>query len=137
MLWGLLLGEVGAALGDTHEVTAARLLAAVRRGAEKIQRVGGAELGDKTMLDALFPFVDACDTQLRPGAALAEAWGRAAAVAVQAGEATASLLPKVGRARPLAERSVGTADAGATSMGLVLTAVGEVLIEACPEGPHQ
>jgi dihydroxyacetone kinase len=39
-------------------------------------------------------------------------------------------VPKIGRARPLAERSVGTPDPGAISMGLILTAVGEVLAAA-------
>jgi len=39
-------------------------------------------------------------------------------------------VPKVGRARPLAERSVGTPDPGATSMGLVLTAAGDALRDA-------
>jgi dihydroxyacetone kinase len=130
ILWGIFLSAIGASLGDTDEVTTKRVSAAVRHGAETIQRVGKAELGDKTMLDALFPFLDALDARLNAGAALAEAWQDAAATAVEAAEATAPLVPKVGRARPLAERSVGTPDAGATSMGLVLTAVGHMLGDA-------
>jgi dihydroxyacetone kinase len=79
------------------------------------------------MLDALLPFVDDLDSRLAEGASLESAWTEAARTAVAAAVATASLVPKVGRARPLAERSVGTPDAGATSMGIVLTAVGPVL----------
>lgn len=131
MLWGLLLSALGSSLGDTGAVSGPRLAAAVRVGANRLQQVGKAELGDKTMLDALFPFVDALDARLSAGDALSEAWRSAAATAVDAAEATASLVPKVGRARPLAERSVGTPDPGATSMGLILTAVGEVLAEGC------
>lgn len=51
-----------------------------------------------------------------------------------AADATAELTPKIGRARPLAERSAGTADPGAVSMGLIVTAIGEVLAEDVPEG---
>jgi len=133
ILWGILLSAIGSALGDVDEVTPDRFATAVRRGAESIQTAGKAELGDKTMLDALFPFVDALEAGLASGATLVEAWRAAAATAVEAAEATASLVPKIGRARPLAERSVGTPDAGATSMGLVLTAVGNVLADKPPD----
>ena len=75
--------------------------------------------------------VDELDARLGDGDGLAAAWNAAAEKAVEAGKATADLTPKIGRARPLAERSVGTPDAGATSMGLVVTAVGEVLSESC------
>ncbi|WP_146009053.1 DAK2 domain-containing protein, partial [Zhihengliuella halotolerans] len=49
------------------------------------------------------------------------AWSAAAAAATAAAEATASLRPALGRARPLAEKSVGTPDAGATSLSLIVT----------------
>jgi dihydroxyacetone kinase len=127
ILWGIFLGAIGVSLGDTDEVTAERLCQAVRHGAETMQRIGKAQPGDKTMLDALLPFVDDLDSRLAEGASLESAWTEAARTAVAAAAATTSLVPKVGRARPLAERSVGTPDAGATSMGMILTAVGSVL----------
>jgi dihydroxyacetone kinase len=127
ILWNLLLDGIGQALGNTEEVTPAGLAAACRAGAAKLQEFGQAELGDKTMLDALFPFVDTLDEQVGRGQDLATAWQQAAATAVQAAEATAGLTPKIGRARPLAERSVGTPDPGAVSLGLIVTAVGAVL----------
>ncbi len=133
ILWGIFLSAIGASLGEVEPVTGERLARAVRQGAERVQRLGKAELGDKTMLDALLPFVDALDAGLADGRALADAWSAAAETAVKAAEATAALTPRIGRARPLAERSVGTPDAGATSMGLVLTAVGGVLsATTCP-----
>jgi dihydroxyacetone kinase len=130
LLWGVALTAVGTELGNTDEVTAPRLLQAVRAGAATIQRVGKAGRGDKTMLDALLPFVDELGRRLDDGAGLPDAWQAAAAVAVDAAEQTAALRARVGRARPLAERSVGTPDAGAVSMGLVLTAAGTALAEA-------
>ncbi|MYW72720.1 DAK2 domain-containing protein, partial [Pseudonocardia sp. SID8383] len=54
-------------------------------------------------------------------------WTAAAATATTAAGATADLRPRIGRARPLAEKSVGTPDAGATSLGLIVTAVADVL----------
>ena len=127
ILWGLLLEGVGKGLGNTEAVTARRLADAVQESAQHLQGFSKAELGDKTMLDALFPFVDTLVGQVDAGASVSEAWQSAADACRTAAEATASLIPKIGRARPLAERSVGTPDPGAISLGLIVTAVGDVL----------
>ena len=127
ILWGLLLDGVGRELGNTEPVTAAGLAQAVQSSAERLQTFSKAELGDKTMLDALFPFTAALTEQVKAGTDLAPAWQAAARICVEAAAATASLSPKIGRARPLAERSVGTPDPGAVSLGLIVTAIGDVL----------
>ena len=76
------------------------------------------------MLDALIPFVGALEQQISTGADRSPRRGRAAAeISEQAARATADLRPRIGRARPLAERSVGTPDAGAVSMALCLRTV--------------
>jgi D-erythrulose 4-kinase len=108
-------------------VTAQRLADAVQGSAQHLQGFSKAELGDKTMLDALFPFVDTLIEQVDAGSSISEAWRSAADACRSAAEATASLVPKIGRARPLAERSVGTPDPGAISLGLIVTAIGDVL----------
>jgi dihydroxyacetone kinase len=126
ILWGILLTSAGVSLGDTEAVTPSRLAAAVRHGAETVQRVGKAQVGDKTLLDALFPFVTSFESGVAAGRPVAEAWAAAAAAAVQAAATTANLVARMGRARPLAERSLGTPDPGAVSMGIVLTAAGDV-----------
>ena len=130
ILWGLLLEGVGKGLGNTEAVTAERLAEAVQSSARHLQGFSKAELGDKTMLDALFPFVDTLVGQVGAGASISNAWRSAAEACRNAAEATASLVPKIGRARPLAERSVGTPDPGAISLGLIVTAIGDVLSEA-------
>ena len=127
ILWGVLLDGIGQGLGNTDEVTTARTVQAVRSAVAKLQTFSKAEPGDKTMLDALFPFVDTLESEVQGGADLGAAWRRAAEVAVQAAEDTAALTPRIGRARPLAERSIGTPDPGAVSLGLIVTAVGKVL----------
>ena len=130
ILWGLLLEGVGKGLGNREKVTAQRLADAVQNSAKNLQGFSKAELGDKTMLDALFPFVDTLVGKVDAGASIADAWRSAADACRTAAEATASLVPKIGRARPLAERSVGTPDPGAISLGLIVTAIGDVFGDA-------
>jgi D-erythrulose 4-kinase len=135
ILWGLLLEGVGKGLGNTEAVTSKRLADAVQGSAKHLQGFSKAELGDKTMLDALFPFVDTLVGQVDAGASIPDAWRSAADACRTAAEATASLVPKIGRARPLAERSVGTPDPGAISLGLIVTAIGDVFGEAEAAAP--
>ena len=130
ILWGLLLEGVGKGLGNTEAVTSERLAGAVQSSAQHLKAFSKAELGDKTMLDALFPFVDTLVGQVDAGVSISQAWRSAAEACRTAAEATASLVPKIGRARPLAERSVGTPDPGAVSLGLIVTAIGDVLGDA-------
>ncbi|MDP9735147.1 dihydroxyacetone kinase family protein [Curtobacterium sp. 260] len=130
VLWGAALESFGRALGDDRETYGPTdVVAAAQAFADSIVHLGGAARGDKTLLDALLPFVDQLRSSVDDGVDLPAAWRTAARVAVEQAEATADLRPKVGRARPLAEKSVGTPDAGATSMGMVLTRIGEVLAD--------
>jgi dihydroxyacetone kinase len=131
VLWGAALAALGARLGDDAEtITPSDVAAAVRAGLEAITTLGKASVGDKTMLDALVPFVDRLERETAAGAELAEAWEQAAADAEQAAQATADLKPKVGRARPLAERSLGTPDAGALSLALCVRTAATVLAQS-------
>jgi D-erythrulose 4-kinase len=135
ILWGVLLEGVGKGLGNTEAVTSKRLADAVQGSAKHLQGFSKAELGDKTMLDALFPFVDTLVGQVDAGASISDAWRSAADACRTAAKETASLVPKIGRARPLAERSVSTPDPGAISLGLIVTAIGDVLGEAETAAP--
>ncbi|MWV59723.1 dihydroxyacetone kinase family protein [Rathayibacter sp. VKM Ac-2754] len=127
-LWGAALDAVGAALGDIERPTAESVLAGVE-GARTAILAFGATPGDKTMVDSLVPFADVLGAQVDAGAPLAEAWRDAALACTGAAAATAQLLPKMGRARPHAEKSLGTPDAGAHSLALIVTAIGAVLAE--------
>ncbi|RYJ31853.1 dihydroxyacetone kinase [Streptomyces sp. L-9-10] len=126
-LWGVLLHAVGAALGDTGAPTAGTVAGGVSEASAAVRRLGGAEVGDKTMVDVLVPFADTLAAAVADGAALTAAWDRAATAAEEAAKATAGLVPRVGRARPHAERSLGTPDAGAHSLALIVRAVHGVL----------
>ena len=123
VLWGALLTALGARLGDTAGPEAASIVAGLRDGYDALIRLGGAAPGDKTMLDALLPFIETLDQRIADGEPWLEGWRHAAERATDAAAATATLRPKVGRARPLAERSVGTPDAGATSLAMCARSV--------------
>ena len=117
-IWGLGLLAASRALSDETAVTADQVRLAAEQALESVMALGGAKPGDKTLVDAFAPFVASLSADIRGGTALAEAWQRAAAVASQAADETALLLPRLGRARPLAERSLGHPDAGAVSFAL-------------------
>jgi dihydroxyacetone kinase len=101
--------------------------AALQASRTELERLGKATLGDKTMLDVLIPFADAFSSAAARGSDLVNGWREASDVARDAAESTASLTPKVGRARPLAARSVGHRDPGAVSLSLAIDAVGTTI----------
>jgi dihydroxyacetone kinase len=130
ILWGIFISAIGNALGNTEKVDAEKLYGALELATETLVNKSKAKLGDKTMLDTLLPFIDSLDEELGNGKNMAEAWKHASEIAQKCADATAALSPKIGRARPLAERSVGTPDPGAVSMALIIKVVGEVISKA-------
>ncbi|MDH2444672.1 dihydroxyacetone kinase family protein [Amnibacterium sp. CER49] len=132
-LWGAALRALGTSLGDDAAPSAERVAEAVAAARDAVTRFGKAEVGDKTLVDALVPFTDSLAAHVGNGEALAVAWRAAAADATAAAEATADLLPRLGRARPHVEKSRGTPDPGAVSLAQTLTAVTAVLAEGGDE----
>ncbi len=126
-LWGAGLIAAGTALGNAESYGPSEVAAAVSAFATAIRELGGAQPGDKTMVDALVPFVETLERSTEAGTDLASALSDAAAAAVRAARATADLRPKLGRARPLAEKSVGHADPGATSFARIAAALSDAL----------
>ena len=126
-LWGVILNAVAARLGDAGTPDAAAVAAGVAEGLRGVQEYGRAEVGDKTLVDALVPFAATLQAGAREGERLRDAWASAAASATDAAAATADLLPRMGRARTHGEHSVGTPDPGAISLALIATALGELL----------
>lgn len=129
-LWGMALRAVGDAVGDTNAPDAEAVAAGVTGAAAAIMDFGKAKPGDKTLVDVLVPFRDALASGVDAGQSLTDAWGTAATVAQQAAEDTAQLLPLMGRARPHAEKSLGTPDAGAVSMALIVRAIHNTFADA-------
>ena len=86
-------------------------------------------LGDKTMVDALAPALDALDAALAAGEPLADALRAASAAADEGRDATVPLVARKGRASYLGERSAGHQDPGATSTALLVAAAATGLVE--------
>jgi D-erythrulose 4-kinase len=126
-LWGVALRRVGQAVGDTAKPTPEVMAAALHAGRDGICDFGGAELGDKTLVDVLIPLDLAYSAAVADGASVTTAWGIAADAAEQAALATKDLLPRMGRARPHAEKSLGTPDAGAVSLSMVARTIHHTL----------
>ncbi|TDL34007.1 dihydroxyacetone kinase family protein [Arthrobacter nitrophenolicus] len=128
-LWGMALRAVGDAVGDSKAPDAGAVAAGIAGAAAAIMDFGKAKPGDKTLVDVLVPFRDALASAVGAGKSLTEAWAAAAMTAEQAAEDTAQLLPLMGRARPHAEKSLGTPDAGAVSMALIIRAIHNTLTD--------
>jgi len=127
-IWGAALRALAAELGDTDKPAAGSVGAGVQAAKNAILGFG-AVVGDKTMVDSLVPFAETLSREIDGGARLADAWTVAAEASTAAAAATADLLPKMGRARPHAEKSLGTPDAGAHSLALIVTRLSRVLKE--------
>lgn len=123
-LWGAGLQAMAYALAADGAITPNDLAGGFRAALEQIVRLGGAKPGDKTLVDALDPFVASFAADIAQGSALPGAWARAVTRAESAARATADIAARLGRSRVLGERSIGTADPGATSMALCLRALG-------------
>ncbi|MFH8801974.1 dihydroxyacetone kinase subunit DhaL [Streptomyces sp. NPDC017936] len=114
-LYGTLLRRTGKALGDAAEVSEEQFAEALRAGVDAVMQLGGAAPGDKTMIDALVPAVDA----------LGDGFGAARSAAEQGAVATTPLQARKGRASYLGERSIGHQDPGATSSALLVAGLTE------------
>lgn len=121
-LYGTLFLRMGTSAGERTELDAAGFAAALRAGLEGVLARGKAQLGDKTMVDALTPALDALDAALADGAGLGDALRAAAAAADKGSDDTVPLVARKGRASYLGERSAGHRDPGATSTALLLNA---------------
>ena len=127
-LWGNGLRSASTALDDQTRPDGAQGVAAVEAARDLVLTFGKAQRYDKTLLDALLPFVDTLSESVQRGQPISTAWSAAAEVATAEAAATAELSPKIGRSRVLAERSQGHPDPGAISMAMILTVVGPHLV---------
>jgi dihydroxyacetone kinase-like protein len=124
-LYGSFFLQLGNATAGKSDIDVAEFAAAMDNGIARVQGLGKAEAGDKTMLDALFPaqaaLHHAADAGENPSAAL----GAAAEAAEEGMRATIPLVARKGRASYLGDRSAGHQDPGATSTSLLLKAAAD------------
>ena len=123
LLGSLFMGMAGA-VGDVSDMDGALLADMFKAGLTQLQAITTAKVGDKTMMDALIPAVEAMESAAA-GDVPAAVLDKAAAAAAAGAEATKNMRAKFGRARNLGERSLGHQDPGATSMSMFLRGMAE------------
>jgi phosphoenolpyruvate---glycerone phosphotransferase subunit DhaL len=119
-LYGTLFLQMGMASAGREELDLAGWTAALEAGVKGVQARGKAEPGDKTMVDALVPALEALRAAGGEGSGLTDALRRSADAAEEGMRATIPLEARRGRASYLGPRSVGHQDPGATSTQLLL-----------------
>ena len=126
-LYGTFFLRFAGATGPAIELDIEALAMALDAGLTGIMERGKAESGDKTMVDALSPAVDAMEAVIKSGGDLAAAVTSARDAAAAGRDATIPLVARKGRASYLGERSAGHLDPGAASMSLLFDALAEEL----------
>ena len=126
-LYGTFFLRFAGTAGPTIELDAEGLDMALRAGLAGIVERGKAEAGDKTMVDALSPALDAMEAVIKSGGDLDAAVTAARDAAAAGRDATVPLVARKGRASYLGERSAGHMDPGAASMSLLFDALADEL----------
>jgi dihydroxyacetone kinase-like protein len=119
-LYGTFFLQMGNAAAGRSELDLAGWTGALDAGLHGVVARGKAEVGDKTMVDALTPAVDALHEAQAQGVDVAAALQRSASAAQEGMERTVDLVARKGRASYLGPRSAGHQDPGATSSYLLL-----------------
>jgi len=125
-LYGTAFMQAGMAVTGKYELEGEDLLAALDAALKGVIMRGRANLGDKTMVDAITPAVNAMRETLENGANTAKALEQATAAAEKGMKDTIPMLAKKGRASYLGERSIGHQDPGATSSYLLIRTMAEI-----------
>ena len=126
-IWGILLGSMATSLSQATSMSARSVSDALIYAATNVQDIGGARLGDKTLVDVLTPFSESFALCVDRGRTVGQAWQESSLEADLNAKKTANLVPKIGRAKNHAERGIGVPDAGAISLALLVARVGKIL----------
>jgi phosphoenolpyruvate---glycerone phosphotransferase subunit DhaL len=122
-IWGTAFLRASAAVKGQTEISGADAVAMLRSAITGIMARGNAELGDKTLLDALAPVTDTIEAGLAAGDDTGDIVSAAASTARAAADATTPMIAKRGRAAYTGERSIGSPDPGAVAVAVILEAV--------------
>ncbi len=124
-MYGTAFLRAATAVGEAQGLDGPAVAGALRAGLEGVAARGRAVTGDKTMIDALSPAVEAAEAAADAGDDPAKVLAAAADAAEQGAQATVPLVARKGRASYLGERSAGHLDPGARSTALLLAAFAE------------
>lgn len=119
LLGAFVLGMAAALTEEVPYLDCRRLAAAFEAGLNAVRQHTKAQLGDKTMMDALIPAVQAFSKAAQGGREIVDALEDAARAANAGAEVTANMIARYGRARSLGEKTRGHHDPGAASIALL------------------
>lgn len=125
-LYGTAFMQAGMAVAGKHELVAGDILAAIEAALQGVMMRGKGKPGEKTMIDAIDPAIQAMREALENGAGTEEVLEKATAAAEQGMKDTIPMLAMKGRASYLGERSIGHQDPGATSSYLLIRTMYEM-----------
>ena len=118
-LLGSFLMGLGNGLSEQETIDCPTLAAMFEAGLAGVRRQSKAQIGDKTMMDALLPAIDAIRQASDDGKSIKDALQKAAEAAENGAISTKEFKARFGRAKNLGERTIGFQDPGATSMALI------------------
>lgn len=122
-LWGTAFLRASAAAKGHGAIDGAAAVAMLRAATDGIKARGNADLGDKTLLDALIPATDELERRIQSGADAAQARAAFANTARECADATRELEARRGRASYSGKRSIGSPDAGAVAVAVIIERV--------------
>jgi dihydroxyacetone kinase-like protein len=128
-LYGKLFKSMGKIISDHEEIDAGLFLEALVKAKEGMTVLTPAKVGDKTLVDALYPAIDAFKEAVDGGGGFGGALLVMKSAAEQGRDATEDMVAKLGRSSRLGERSRGVIDAGAASCALLLGVMADSIIE--------
>jgi dihydroxyacetone kinase phosphoprotein-dependent L subunit len=128
-IWGTGFLRAGATAGTVTELRPDQVVAMLRAAIEGVKARGHSDVGDKTLLDAIVPATDAIEAHIASGEDAAAVLRAGATTAREQAEATKSMQAMRGRASYTGERSIGSLDAGAVAVAVML----EALADGWPE----
>jgi dihydroxyacetone kinase-like protein len=126
-LYGKIFKAMGKTFRDQEQIDADLFGDALTRVKVEMEALSPARIGDKTLVDALFPAIDAYGQTLDEGGSFADSLAAMKQAAEAGRDATEGMVAKIGRSSRLGERSRGVIDAGAASCALLLGAMAETL----------
>lgn len=129
-LYGSMFLAMGEAAGAHAEIDAATFLAMLTAARDAVLDIGGAQPGDKTLLDCLCPAVAAFESKCAVGATFSDCLAALQRAAEQGCDSTRDMVARIGRASRLGERSRGVLDAGAASCCLILCSLASTAASA-------
>jgi phosphoenolpyruvate---glycerone phosphotransferase subunit DhaL len=129
-LWGVALRRAGKVLEGLEDVSLEAFSEALRLGLEAVTELGAAELGEKTMVDALEPAVRALLEAKTQGLTLVQAANMAWRAAEDGAKSTAPMIALKGRASYLGDRAIGHQDPGAVSAVFIFAALHRALADS-------